>query len=52
MLQSLFTSDFGRVMITLLMYGFVYTIVTLVPNLILIIGFSKLIKAIKALKKF
>ena len=52
MLQSLFTSDFGRVMMTLFVYGFAYTIVTLVPNLILIIGFSKVVKAIKGLKKF
>ena len=52
MLQYLFSHDFGEVMKILFMYGFAYTIITLVPNLILIIGFSKVVKAIKGLKKF
>ena len=52
MLQSLFSSDFGGVMITWLVYGFAYTIVTLVRDTILIIGLSKVVKAIKGLKKF
>ena len=52
MLQYLFSHDFGEVIKILFVYGFAYTIVTLVPNLILIIGFSKVVKAIKGLKKF